>query len=174
MRWTRRNLWLSAALLSFLIGGSELSNIPGIGAFGSATAKTAPATRASNQTTGTGRGVAGRDSMPRQAVRREELAHEFLDFETARQALIAMAQASNDPKLKEALPMLSSPPDRDRPGESLLVVVSRPWDVDLRDKSWSTVFGTPRTGVLRYFGDFYKDEGGHWVAHLDGHSQSMP
>jgi hypothetical protein len=132
-----------------------------------------------------GAAIAGTATMPTRAegVRRDELAHEFLDFETARQALMAFVRASGDAQLREASPALSAPPHRDRPAPSPgpniaaatgLRIRLAPWEIDLRSKSWSVIFGSPFTGSLIYLGEFNKDEAGRWVARIVSRNQSSP
>jgi hypothetical protein len=102
-----------------------------------------------------------------QTLRAEELAGEFLDLESARQALIALMQDSDEPMLRERWLLLEMSPEADLPQDKGFVKRFGGCSIDLSNKSWTANFDSgPRSAIFFYFGTFSKDEAGRWEAQL--------
>jgi hypothetical protein len=91
----------------------------------------------------------------------DELANEFLDFDTARHLLIALAK--RDARLETKVEFLKPGPIARLDGSSQVYLVgprSDGWTLDLEKRIWRIGFEP------LYEGEFCKDRQGHWVARL--------
>jgi hypothetical protein len=97
-------------------------------------------------------------------ARRDALAHEFLDFDTARQVLIELARTSGDPRLEAGATALSLPPRRTSWELTVITYYCGPWTIDPYNKRWSATFDdAPTTSEFRN-GFFYRDASGQWAS----------
>ncbi len=96
---------------------------------------------------------------------------EVLDFETARQLLLAMVDRSKDADLISMKSELSRPAER---GNGYNFRIGYAWEITLANRSWTLLAMHPdetgkinlNAGELRYYGDFAKDQDGKWIARM--------
>jgi hypothetical protein len=130
------------------------------------------------QTTTTGAGVAVTTMAVGKGDRTtgpEDLAHEYLDFETARQLLLEMVDRSTDADLKAVKEALLKSAERGRGTRSGYdFSVGYAWQIDLENRRWNVLANRPDArgrisiagGMLTFHGDFMKDRDGKWVARM--------
>ena len=102
----------------------------------------------------------------------DELANEYLDFETARLALVAMVERSKDPTLKTALPYLSKPAER---GDETYYDfrVGNAWEIFLKSRTWIVPVDPANYSSWTYYGEFFRDKDGRWAARVGSKTRSM-